>query len=1358
MSNDPCEKFQANFFNKSKCQNCFKSRELHLPAHPRTEHAKALYAGWLCLAPEGAVFDKTPHRSRQKWQRRFFVLYEDGVVTFALDELPSTLPQGTLDMNACTAVLDAEVRTGQKNALCIVTARRQVFVRADNKDTISGWRDQLAAFMQANGNNVKKKRKVDIICVQAPSPAKMAAPGPTFQALVLADGQHQEDQQVEKIPFWNVTGGHALTTGEVQVQSLHPCGDLTEPESKSIQTCANNLSCDFAAGKLSMSGEASEPEQEVRMYSSRCGRSDARTSEREPDLLNFKKGWLVKLDDDAQWRKYWFVLSADCLKFYKDAAAEEASEQEGEVDLSECFKVTEQQIHKNYGLQIHTPKSIFTLSAMTAGIRRNWIQALMKNVHTAPDVTGLSSSVVVLSPNPESLVKPDVAPDWSESDRRSKPRSVLERRREGRYKTFDWTDFRPPGRSMDVDRSPAPPPPLYGELEKKKRREARRRRYESILGLPPGREVMGDAAAAAASLKDEMEACWKQVEMKNSLRNAKILHINDDDNNNADASPDYKKAFEDLKCQLELSERSRLELEACLSMWTFYHARATSECVHTSGDDVHSLGESPAVGTPGSGIPEHRRLVDDTPATWPDEKDEHLVPVWCESLAFTMSDSSDLQTDPESPNEALDMDFTCDQGELPSTDGPPFPDSEGDCRCIAMNGVAEAGGDQPEARKLFQEVEILSGQKEALNQRNQEMLNQLSEADREIQRLKEELSLRCPKKTEDLERELLEKDQRLMEAQARITSLEDRLGDADILLQQREEDQEAGVANDGVAGVGKAEGFLLRCFQATEARLTELERNLRQSELSCRRLQTENRALKEARNLHGQNKADFPRPAPADTRRQQMLKWSLLRWKVLDRFLDVVDRLEAQKEAGHPSASCQLKLEELCSELMDGVNANASHSQEQDEELLSDVAPQKILENQILTLGRNLLREDDSPAGLDGKLKENIQQVLGNAQRSNASESNGTSVDGEQPDVLDNSGVEFLGMIVQIFSSWINVVSSDTQDKVGMTAEHLRATFLFSTEAAFCCHMTSKCDRLLEENAQLQRRLSHTEKRVASVDAGCQTQQEAQEEQGEEGGQEMARQQEVGRVAALVDRVSHLEEELSVTRQKLSSDRRRHDEEMRNLKAECERGLATMEACHVKVAEELQQRHLQKVDCLLAERDRMLNEEAVATATAIEAIERAHSVELDKEVQRRYQTLNVTGNALMEEVYKLHSEELASCQRELEDLSYGFTLKCVEIGQMTQELDELRKTLSQQQQEKQDLMDQNQELSTHLAAEVSRLIERDVLPVNQDEHIYKMELLLRVKESELQSMRRQVAVLQDNLLAGHQIRVNWSDE
>lgn len=177
----------------------------------------------------------------------------------------------------------------------------------------------------------------------------------------------------------------------------------------------------------------------------------------------------------------------------------------------------------------------------------------MHHVLHVSTTCSLSGSVVVLSPNTESLVKPDVALDWSEQNRHSKPRSVSERKREGRYKTFDWTDFRPPGGPAgeeDQAATPAPAAVLYGDLEKKRRREARRRRYESILGLSPGREVMGDAAAAT-SLKDEMEACWKQVERKNSLRNAKILDINDDNNNNADSKYDYKKAVSILRvvCQ-----------------------------------------------------------------------------------------------------------------------------------------------------------------------------------------------------------------------------------------------------------------------------------------------------------------------------------------------------------------------------------------------------------------------------------------------------------------------------------------------------------------------------------------------------------------------------------------------------------------------------------------------------------------------------------------------------------------------------------------------------------------------------------------------------------------------------------------
>uniref|UniRef100_A0A665TMF4 Myosin phosphatase Rho interacting protein n=1 Tax=Echeneis naucrates TaxID=173247 RepID=A0A665TMF4_ECHNA len=403
---NPCNKFQPNIFNKTKCQNCFKSRELHLLSDRDKEQAKPIYGGWLCLAPEGTDFENPMQKSR-KWQRRFFILYEHGSLSFALDELPSTLPQGTVNMNLCTDITDAEPRTGQRNALSILTPQQEIFIRGDNKEIINGWSEQLSAYLQANKQNQKKKRKVDLVTTQV----------------------------------------------------------------------TKQMSNHF----LSL----------------------------QPDLLNFKKGWMVKLDENDQWKKYWFVLSADSLRYYKDSVTEEASDLEGEIDLTKCYNVSEYQVQRNYGFQIHTPKAVYTLSAMTAGIRRNWIQSLMKNVHPAhaPDVDSSSTDVP------------------SERDPHHKPRSVMERRREGRYKTFDWAEFRPQ-KSLTAETDNQRTKTLCslenGDLERRRRREERRRRYESMLGFPVSWEETGDKREADGlralspkslqKVEEDIEECWKQVE------------------------------------------------------------------------------------------------------------------------------------------------------------------------------------------------------------------------------------------------------------------------------------------------------------------------------------------------------------------------------------------------------------------------------------------------------------------------------------------------------------------------------------------------------------------------------------------------------------------------------------------------------------------------------------------------------------------------------------------------------------------------------------------------------------------------------------------------------------------------------
>ncbi|CAL9693628.1 unnamed protein product [Knipowitschia caucasica] len=110
-----------------------------------------------------------------------------------------------------------------------------------------------------------------------------------------------------------------------------------------------------------------------------------------PDLLNFKKGWMSKLDNSGEWKKHWFVLTDAGLKYYRDSTAEEKDDLDGEIDLKSCTKVSELNVEKNYGFQIHTREAVFTLSAMTAGIRRNWIEVLKKCVQpsSSPDLTQL---------------------------------------------------------------------------------------------------------------------------------------------------------------------------------------------------------------------------------------------------------------------------------------------------------------------------------------------------------------------------------------------------------------------------------------------------------------------------------------------------------------------------------------------------------------------------------------------------------------------------------------------------------------------------------------------------------------------------------------------------------------------------------------------------------------------------------------------------------------------------------------------------------------------------------------------------------------------------------------------------------
>ncbi|XP_050953638.1 myosin-2 heavy chain isoform X3 [Labeo rohita] len=747
-----CRKFQANIFNKSKCQNCFKARDAHLLSDEDFSQAKPIYGGWLLLAPEGTNFDNPLHRSR-KWQRRFFLLYEHGLLRYALDDMASTLPQGTINLNQCVDVVDGENRTGQKHSLCICTPEKDHYIRAESKEIIHGWQEALMVFPRTNKQNQKKKRKVETPTPQAadlltgrcsqqningfiePGPAKVTVTSTSSSSSMVClpstiahaervpstratlwqeetwsratlptscstgslsqldsgnsnvgrkprvesgyfslekpkpeedeERQHHRQQEREPSPppqqqpppllssssttsssssrsrylsfdpelFSSPISSHKHTLHDPHsAANTHTSGITSnararkhntqrlskseEPDTPSLDfpassdanlgplpspdrlsspnPHANVLPSSLSSSQSSLDSEQSpesrvggasgragrggqgyaaladvprarrlshrdayrstQKRQELRArtrspgreeverlfgrersrrsqvierfeshdtgstpeqmdttssstdpapsYSKtanqRAGRNERRLSNQKqefsldsakgrtddvsslagyrraksldrratetlmtPDLLNFKKGWMTKLYEDGLWKKHWFVLTDQSLRFYRDSIAEEAADLDGEIDLSMCYDVTEFPVQRNYGFQILSKEGAFTLSAMTSGIRRNWIQAILKNMRptVAPDVTrslpeertrsNVEQNYIQPPSNSSQLSNTSVVEakkaheDVTDSAPPSDHRKSRVNKREGRSKTFDWSEFRP---------------------------------------------------------------------------------------------------------------------------------------------------------------------------------------------------------------------------------------------------------------------------------------------------------------------------------------------------------------------------------------------------------------------------------------------------------------------------------------------------------------------------------------------------------------------------------------------------------------------------------------------------------------------------------------------------------------------------------------------------------------------------------------------------------------------------------------------------------------------------------------------------------------------------------------------------
>uniref|UniRef100_A0A673IQ06 Myosin phosphatase Rho-interacting protein-like n=1 Tax=Sinocyclocheilus rhinocerous TaxID=307959 RepID=A0A673IQ06_9TELE len=704
-----------------------------------------------------------------------------------------------------------------------------------------------------------------------------------------------------------------------------------------------------------------------------------------PDLLNFKKGWMVKLDEQGQWKKYWFVLTDHSLRYYKDSIAEEASDLDGEIDLSTCYNVTEYQAQRNYGFQIHTQEAVHTLSAMTAGIRRNWIQAVMKNVRpsTAPDVASLTDEHASCGPF-ESLARPDVTQDSLSSETSVEREGGLkksrarERRREGRSKTFDWAEFRPIAQALAQQRAHEADTFQAELTERNKRREERRRRYESVTGssfdpaaditkmdFESGGVVQVDAPPPSEErqqrVEDEIEQRWQQVE-KTPIREERRVPL-PSTQHNRDASElenlleSYRKGVEELKAQLESchqqlmdSNQHKLELEgqlknalqreqqiragyispleSPLSLETEPQVKRT-ELVSSQAQsltkkyqetkellqlqELKKRNMQAQLGLSLSHCPAEEPYLSDTkkPST-PEVCPSNSIQ---KTISFMLQDSEGKIRELESLIDASEpltlreliklmhshseylwvespqgqersgsvgemtqklLESLKNQQEIENETMRRSLEKAGDsirdyeARLVTMEGMlgrvhrqrmespCALGCLREDHPNLSQQVELLANENIALNQRYQEIVNQLREADREIDRLNAELCRLCSsqqypqanmnqvQEEENVyERELHEKSQKLQDALIKLETLGNSLKDTEKRLQLKEatlrglgfqvaesqnDDKELDVETDE----------LKRQLEVLQSKLSEKEKQLQNAEQVCRELQSQN--------------------------------------------------------------------------------------------------------------------------------------------------------------------------------------------------------------------------------------------------------------------------------------------------------------------------------------------------------------------------------------------------------------------------------------------------------------------------------------------------------------------------------------
>lgn len=535
-----CRKFSPNIFNKTKCTNCFRQKEEHSAEALESNRAsrKIAKCGYLFVAP-GWDFTNPINRTK-RWQRRWFVLYDDGELSYSLDEHPETVPQASIDMNKVVEVTPAEELTGNPYSLAITAPDVVHFVKGTSREEARFWTDVLSVFPRSKGRHKRNatfpgtqpSTKTNHILQTPPIrgnsssnsevvsrnqynaristpvwegddvfPTKDVPPksSPIEQPPNQADTRKvymgsppTRDKADEKSRTRRVANREkrGLKTGRSFSEDISKMVPVWQPEKTSppavvsptvphhevshrllmeeyeseckLKDIADSIT--RPRGRSLSSQHCLEPTRDSDLSSHRqirgdpdgCGLdtsilryspSDLRIDLPAEELLNIKRGWLMKQGQDKEWTKHWFVLRGNGLLYYRDPKAEDQGILDGVIDLSGISSVNESQSQRNYGFQLTTwDGKVFTLSALTSGIRANWISAIQKAAGIQEQSSNLSSPVQDRG-NVDSVVMPTPRSLLFSSDDEYRTASEGGRRESG-----EWGEALPP--SPPLNRTP----------------------------------------------------------------------------------------------------------------------------------------------------------------------------------------------------------------------------------------------------------------------------------------------------------------------------------------------------------------------------------------------------------------------------------------------------------------------------------------------------------------------------------------------------------------------------------------------------------------------------------------------------------------------------------------------------------------------------------------------------------------------------------------------------------------------------------------------------------------------------------------------------------------------------------------